>query len=77
MTEKSQAFLKWSVPILATLTALVGVEELLEVRGVAEILGLLLAIATAVVGYIAAFAKPPEDAAKLPSPVPAQPAKTK
>lgn len=60
MTVKSQKLLTWAVPILATLTALVAVEELMSVKGATELIGLLLAIATAIFGYIAAVAKPDE-----------------
>lgn len=72
MTKRAQTILTWAVPVLATLTALVGVEELMSVKGAAEILGLVLAIATAIIGYIAAVAKPEEAV-----PQPAQPLKAK
>ena len=86
MTERSQSILKWSVPILATLTALIGVEELRQLRGIPELLGLILAVGTAVVGYVVAVQKPeqpngtvkiyPPDT-KAPPPQPAQPAPKK
>lgn len=74
MTRKNIELLMWATPILATITAILDAGHLAHVIP-SEVSVLILAIITAIVGFIAATAKPDEEDAKvqqLPHPQPAQ-----
>ena len=67
MTRQQQHWLAWATPILATVTAILDAGHLAHVIP-SELSVLILAIATAIVGYIAVMSKPEEE--QLPAPQP-------
>lgn len=67
MTKRNIELLMWATPILATITAILDAGHLSHVIP-SEVSVLILAIITAIVGFIAAGSKPEEE--KLPAPQP-------
>lgn len=60
MTRVQQHWLTWATPILATITAVLDAGHLAHIIP-SEVSVLILAIATAIVGFIAAASKPDEE----------------
>lgn len=75
MTRRNIELLMWATPILATITAILDAGHLAHVIP-SEVSVLILAIITAIVGFIAATAKPDEqegsNVQQLPHPQAAQ-----
>lgn len=64
MTKRNVELLMWATPILATITAILDAGHLSNIIP-SEVSVLVLAIITAIVGFIAATAKPDEEDAKV------------